>query len=220
MVRLAYQSKVEAEPMARRSTHTHDELRELVLQCAQAIIEENGLGRLSAREIARRVGYSPGTLYNLFESIPDLILHIEARVLADLRNALAGAMDEAPPERAVRSLVDTYFAFTRARPRLWSVLFEHHVSRNTVLPAWYMETVEGLLEEVERALRPAMPEADPAALRRSARLLWTILHGITMLATAHKLSGVLTEPVQLMVDEFLTIYLRGLRQAADGADRE
>ena len=79
---------------------------------------------------------------------------------------------------------------------------------------------KGLLEEVERALRPAMPEADPAALRRSARLLWTILHGITMLATAHKLSGVLTEPVQLMVDEFLTIYLRGLRQAADGADRE
>ena len=40
--------------MGRRSTHTPDQLRQLILDAAEAIIETNGLAGLSAREIARR----------------------------------------------------------------------------------------------------------------------------------------------------------------------
>ena len=42
--------------MGRRSTHTPQQLRELILDAAQDIIEAQGIAGLSAREIARRIG--------------------------------------------------------------------------------------------------------------------------------------------------------------------
>ena len=74
--------------MGRRSTHTPEQLRQLILDAAQSIIETNGLAGLSAREIARRIGYSPGTIYNVFQNLDDVVLHIEARVLDALDERL------------------------------------------------------------------------------------------------------------------------------------
>ena len=76
--------------MGRRSTHTPQQLRELILDAAQDIIEAQGIAGLSAREIARRIGYSPGTIYNMFENLDDVVLNIEARVLDALDQRLAG----------------------------------------------------------------------------------------------------------------------------------
>jgi hypothetical protein len=51
--------------MGRRSVHSPEELRQLILDASQTIVERNGITGLSAREIARMIGYSPGTLYNI-----------------------------------------------------------------------------------------------------------------------------------------------------------
>ncbi len=75
--------------MGRRSSHTPEELRELIIQAATDLIEHGGLTGLSAREIARKIGYSPGTLYNVFADIDDLILTIEYRLLERLSLRLA-----------------------------------------------------------------------------------------------------------------------------------
>ncbi len=45
--------------MGRRSIHTPEELRELIIDATTAIVEQQGLEGLSAREIAKRIGYSP-----------------------------------------------------------------------------------------------------------------------------------------------------------------
>jgi AcrR family transcriptional regulator len=205
--------------MARRSAHTHEELRELILRSAQAIIEQGGFQSLSARELARKVGYSPGTLYNIFQNLDDLVLHVEARLLAELNRRLAEIGDDHPAEEMVRLLARTYFAFTHERPHLWSVLLEHNISRETTIPAWYREVVDGLVRHAERALVRLLPDADPASLRRSACILWTSVHGISTLANTHKLSGSLGEPAQGMLDEFVTIYLDGLRRRCEQAQR-
>ena len=67
--------------MGRRSIHTPDELRELIIEATTEIVEQVGLEGLSAREIAKRVGYSPGTLYNVFGSYDELLLRVNARTL-------------------------------------------------------------------------------------------------------------------------------------------
>ena len=59
--------------MARRSDHSRDELKALILDCAREIAEEEGLRGLTARRIATEIGYAPGTIYNLFSNLDDLI---------------------------------------------------------------------------------------------------------------------------------------------------
>src|SRR5207253_2291494 len=50
--------------MARRSDHTRAELEALILDEGHRLMAETGYARFSAREVAKRVGYSIGTIYN------------------------------------------------------------------------------------------------------------------------------------------------------------
>jgi AcrR family transcriptional regulator len=198
--------------MGRRSTHTPDQLRRLILDAAQAIIETNGLAGLSAREIARRIGYSPGTIYNMFQNLDDVVLHIEARVLDSLDERLAAALEDGPPEDKVSRLAEAYLSFTQERPRLWNLLFEHYMPADSVTPAWYQQKLEQLMARVEAAMGPLFPPGAEMDRHRAARVLWAGVHGITSLATANKLSNVTTEAANLLVRDLIKNYLTGVVQ--------
>jgi len=201
--------------MGRRSAHTPDQLRDLILDAAQAIIESNGLAGLSAREIARRIGYSPGTIYNMFENLDDVVLHVEARVLDALDSRLAAALTASPPADRPRKLAQTYLAFTHEHPKLWNLLFEHYMPAGADTPAWYQQKLGLLLARVEEALAPMFPPEAEAERKRAARVLWAGVHGITSLSTTNKLANITTEAAGPFVDDLVDNYLAGI--AAQGA---
>ncbi len=198
--------------MGRRSVHTAEELRELILDASTELIEANGLAGLSAREIARRIGYSPGTLYNIFENLDDLVLTIEGRLLDRLDVALGDVAPSSTSTQAVHRLAQAYLRFTDANPKLWNLLFEHHLPPGREVPGWYQSKLEGLLARVEHALDPLLPDADTQTRRRAARVLWAGVHGITSLATTEKLSLVSTETAPALVDDLVSAYLKGLTE--------
>ncbi len=197
--------------MGRRSSHTPQQLRDLILDAAQEIIESDGLSGLSAREIARRIGYSPGTIYNMYQNLDDVILHVEARVLDNLETRLGGIVRSASGPAALPELARAYLAFTQEKPKLWNLLFEHHLPAGTDLPAWYQEKLEGLLKRVEEALAPLFPAGSEADRHRAARVLWAGVHGITSLATADKLSIVTSEAASRLIEDLVQTYLKGIQ---------
>jgi AcrR family transcriptional regulator len=199
--------------MGRRSSHTPQQLRALILDAAQEIIDAQGLAGLSAREIARRVGYSPGTIYNMFASLDDVVLNVEARVLDALDQRLSeiSSADAATGDNRVVQIAHAYLTFTQSNPRLWNLLFEHHLQQGTDLPAWYRQKLEGLMSHVERALGPHFPPGREAECHRAARALWAGVHGITSLSTAEKFSVVTTDMAAHLIDDLVGTYLAGLR---------
>ena len=198
--------------MGRRSTHTPQQLRELILDAAQDIIQVQGLAGLSAREIARRIEYSPGTIYNMFENLDDVVLHVEARVLEALDKRLSTLLQDGSANATgrVSRLAQAYLAFTHENPRLWNLLFEHHMPKEAALPPWYQQKLEGLMGRVEEALAPLFPAGREADRQRAARVLWAGVHGITSLSTADKLSVVTTESANRLIDDLVCTYLAGL----------
>lgn len=199
--------------MGRRSTHTPHQLRVVILDAAQEIIEAQGLAGLSAREIARRIGYSPGTIYNIFTNLDDVVLNVEGRVLDALDARLTELQegeDAAGAEGRLIRIAHAYLAFTQQRPRLWNLLFEHHMPAGAELPSWYRQKLERLMGQVERALAPQFPPGREADCRRAARVLWAGVHGITSLSTADKLSVVTTEAAGRLIDDLVGTYLAGL----------
>ena len=195
--------------MGRRSIHTHEELRTLILEAAEAIIVEHGLKGLSARDIAKRISYSPGTIYNVFQNLDDVILHVEARVLDALDVRLASVSPEGTVVDHLRRLAAAYLAFTHEHRRLWNLLFEHYMPIGFDLPAWYQAKLEGPMARVEVAMRPLFPN-DDIGCKRASRVLWAGVHGITSLSTADKLSVMTTEAAALLVDDLVSNYLAGL----------
>jgi AcrR family transcriptional regulator len=197
--------------MGRRSSHTPQQLRELILDAAHEIIEAEGLSGLSAREIARRISYSPGTIYNMFQNLDDVVLSVEARVLDALDKRLMSVPLEGTAEERVMQFAQTYLAFTHEKPKLWNLLFEHHMPAGTNLPAWYQQKLEGLMSKLEAALAPLFPAGREADRQRAARVLWAGVHGITSLSTADKLSVVTTETASRLIEDLVSTYLAGLR---------
>lgn len=197
--------------MGRRSTHTGSELRALILDAAESLIESGGLAGLSAREIAKRIGYSPGTIYNVFENLDDVILHVEARMLDDLSDHLSTINPSADAARHVLDLAQGYLQFTHQRPKLWNLLFEHHLPASSEVPSWYREKLDGMMQGLEGAIAPLLPRGEIASAQRAARVLWAGVHGITSLSTADKLANVTASSAGALIDDLVLTFLAGLK---------
>lgn len=199
--------------MGRRSVHTPEELREHIIRAATELITTQGLSGLSAREVARRIGYSPGTIYNVFVNLDDLVLTIEARMLDELDASLQALPAADNAHQHLLQLAEAYLRFTHQNPRLWNLLFEHHLPANIDVPPAYREKLDGLLARIEDALRPLANTTDEAELKRRSRVLWAGVHGITSLSTADKLSSITAESAWPLVKDLMETYLKGLQQA-------
>lgn len=196
--------------MARRSDHSQDALRLLILDAAEAILAAEGLSGLTAREIARRIGYSPGTIYNFFRNIDDVVLHVEARLLDRLLARLMEVPVAVPARERVHALASAYLAFTHDNPRLWGVLFEHYLPPGVAAPDWYLDKLQRLLTTVAEALAPYFARDEAGAAAHAARVLWASVHGIISLSLADKLAIVTTASAGRLIDDLLDTYLTGL----------
>jgi AcrR family transcriptional regulator len=199
--------------MGRRSLHTADELRELILGASTELIQEAGLGGLSAREIARRINYSPGTLYNSFENLDDLVLTIESRLLDDLLETLSAIPPGGTPREQVHKVARTYLSFAARNPKLWNLIFEHHLPASQSVPDAYRQKFEALMGKVEDALRPFGEGHGDEDIKRAARVLWAGMHGISSLSSADKLSIIAVDDAGVLMDNLVSTYLDGFEAA-------
>ncbi|MCH9764693.1 MAG: WHG domain-containing protein, partial [Alphaproteobacteria bacterium] len=114
------------------------------------------------------------------------------------------------PRQRIKNIAMAYLNFTHDNPKLWNLLFEHHMQPGATIPPWYQEKLENLLAEVEGELGRLQPEAASAPLKRAARVLWAGVHGITSLSTTDKLSIVTTDAAAPLVEDLIDRYLDGL----------
>ena len=164
---------------------------------------------LTARRIADRIGYSPGTLYNVFEDLDDLVVHLMVRILDALYDECSAVDSEATPEASLRVTARAYVKFSEAHPNLWGVLFEHRWSASKERPDWYLQKVYRLLALIEAPLEPLFGKGEEARKLHTARVLWSSLHGMCSIANAGKLSA--AESLSDMADSLVWNYVQGLK---------
>ncbi len=161
--------------MGRRSDHTREELRALFVEHGHAHLGEVGLARFSGREVAKRVGYSVGTISNLFGSVDGLIVAINSRSFEIWADLLRERLADAGPDR-IAALVEGYFAFAERHPDLWSAIFAHRLPPGMALPDDDRERRAGLTRIVEDEIRAVLPPNAPD-VPRLARSLVAVVHG-------------------------------------------
>ena len=162
--------------MGRRSDHTREELRALMVKEGHAHLAEAGLARFSGREVAKRAGYSVGTISNVFGSVDGLIAAINSRSFEIWADMLAARLDAAGDVR-IAALVSGYFAFAESCPELWSAIYAHRLPAGTPLPEDDRERRAGLTRIVEDEVRRALPADTDADIVRLARSLVAVVHG-------------------------------------------
>lgn len=161
--------------MGRRSDHSRDELRELILATGHALMAEVGFARFSAREVAKRIGYTIGTIYNVFGSHDALLIAINSRTFRLWTDWMRRVLDGA--EDRIAALVHGYFGFARAHPNLWNAIYDHHLPPGTALPP-EDEAIRGELTELIVAeVAAALGRGADRNVQTLARSLIATVHG-------------------------------------------
>lgn len=162
--------------MGRRSDHSRAELKRMIVLEGHRQIAEVGFARFSAREVAKRIGYSIGTIYNVFGTHDRLILAINTRTFglwaAHLRDRLKAAQGD-----RIRVLVEGYFSFARDNPHLWMAIYDHRLPPGMALTEDEHDRRSVLTEIVTREVAAALPEPARAEAPRLARSLVATVHG-------------------------------------------
>jgi len=148
----------------------------MILSTGTDLMAEVGLTRFSAREVAKRIGYSIGTIHNLFGSYDRLVAAINTRTFGLWAVHLRARLAEAGEDR-IAVLVAGYFGFARANTNLWTAIYDHHLPPDFELPQRDQDArailTEIVIDEVARALR-RVPDEAVASLTRS---LIATVHG-------------------------------------------
>jgi AcrR family transcriptional regulator len=162
--------------MGRRSDHSRAELTEMILAESHRQMAEVGFARFSAREVAKRIGYSVGTLYNVFGSLDRLIAAVNSRTFTLWAQHLERRLDREQGDR-IAALVDGYFSFARDNANLWMAIYDHRLPTGDSLPDEDHRLRARLTEIVTREIAAALPAGARAGAPRLARSLIATVHG-------------------------------------------
>ena len=188
----------------------------MAVAAGRDLIRDAGYGGFSARKVAAAIGYTVGTLYNVFENHDDIVLHINAVTLEDLLSVMERRFGGSGPaavqledHEALKALAACYIDYARENYNCWSALFEHNLAPDTPLPEWYGEKIGALFGLIEARLEPVIGREE-ADLRQTARVLWASIHGICALTLTNKLTLVGVETTESLTAALIDNYIAGL----------
>ena len=137
---------------------------------------EHGFARFSARQVAREIGYSVGTIYNIFPSLDHLLIAINTRTFVEWAEFVERRLQTAGDDR-IGALVHGYFDFAREQTNLWLAIYDHRLPPGMALPVDDDETRRGLTFIDIRELAAVLPQLDGDEVERLARSLIATVHG-------------------------------------------
>lgn len=188
--------------MARRNKHSLEEIREMVLDAAEAIIINDGSSALTARKIAMNIGYTVGSIYMVFANMADLAMHIKANTVDDLTEQLQ-QVPACAPKQHIAELAKAYLQFANRNFNRWCMIFV----QDGETPDWYQQKINGVFSRVETQFAQLAPNRSAQQHKQSARALWSGVHGICSLSLtgeqdAEDISEV-ENTIALLVESFI-----------------
>jgi AcrR family transcriptional regulator len=178
--------------MGERKTYHHGDLRNALLSAGLVILEEQGLHKLSLRDIAERAGVSHAAPAHHFGSLKGLLTALVT--LAHGRFAAAMALEragsEASPAEQMRAAGRGYLAFARQHPALFRLMFS---SAEIDWTNPDLHRAAGLsrrhLTEIARPAAEAVGAVSAAEITEIENLVWASVHGYAVLAIDGHLGG-------------------------------
>lgn len=191
---------------AAKGRRSREELRQATLDAAREIILEDGPEALTARRLAKAVGYTPGTIYNLFDSLPDVLWQVNRTHFARIAGLFSNLPGATPQDR-LHALASRYLDLVEAEPTLFRSLFEGP-RKSEEFPDWYLRAIEGLLDLAASELVALAPDMPPATARREAAALFAAIQGLAQLRAGGRLDLLTEASAKELADMLLVRVLR------------
>lgn len=152
-----------------------------IVAAASALFAEQGYAATAMEQIAGRAGLAVGTVYNYFDSKPDLLLRVVMRGRERQMAAGAAIVRDPPPEPVeaiCRLLLTQVEGATRHAKRLWRVILATATLEPDTFGREYRKTQMQIVEQIEAllsALRARGLLSPAADLHEAAQILFVVV---------------------------------------------
>lgn len=195
--------------MARRTGLTRDEIQAKALTAGGDLIAKYGLSKFSMRQVAKEIGYTVGTLYNVFKNQDDFLLQINLITLNELQSFIQSRLKpNLRGKNILLNIASSYYIFAKEHYARWRTLFEYNLAEETTLPEWYTDKIATLMNVAEQSLSDM--SLNSTQIQRMSRTLWASVHGVCALALADKLALTQSDPAEELIRELIDKYFIGL----------
>jgi AcrR family transcriptional regulator len=167
---------------------SHDETKQRILEVARELVLESGPAALSLREVARRAGFVPSSLYEYFDGKDAIVAELARAASASLKLALERCARKGTSGiKSLEALGMGYVAWARSHPEDFLLHFARLPSKRRSLDEPAGESPYALvLAAVRRAAEEGSVAArTPRDVEHLAYALWASAHGMAMLQLTH-----------------------------------
>jgi AcrR family transcriptional regulator len=192
-----------------------ENLRNRLLEAACSRIQREGIYGLRARDITADAGCALGGLYTAFDSLEDLIIHVNSRTLAMLGQALSTALIETDaPAKQLHNMAFAYLSFANEHTNLWRALFDQNLLPQGS-PDWHESEQGELLSLIGRPLSRLYPNLEESALSIRSRTIFSAVHGIVMVSIEQRYIAVTGQALVDELTHFLDLVVDAGRASRD-----
>lgn len=174
--------------------------RESLIAAATDLVAKEGVESLTARRLAKAIGYSLGHIYNIFPDLSTLTLAVNERTLARLHQSLSAA-------KGLHDLAETYLRFAAENMNLWNLALTHRLTPGEQLPENYAARIAALPDLVLTELKTLFPAVEEKTLRDDVALLWSGLHGLSNLGLSGRLDLIQSPAPETLAKRLIDGYL-------------
>lgn len=192
--------------MARRSDHSRAELTKLALESARDIVRQNGLASLSGRKVTSKIGYTIGTLYQLFEDMDELVERMNTETLKALYLHCEKELSGGTVATKLKALARRFSEFVAAHPQEWNAVMSYRFKDTHAMSDEYNAEIQRLFGLMERATEPLYAQDQHEEQTLDMALLWTSLTGLLGVASSER--ELMGGTVEDMADRLIDMYLR------------
>lgn len=154
----------------------HGNLRQTLLDAAEALLEERGVGALTLREVAKAAGVSHAAPYHHFDSLESLLAAIAERGFAALADDMAAAQSPDMRERML-DICEAYVRFALRSPERFRLMFGPLLAQKHKHPQLQQSAERSFGVLLQAAIQCSASEGVEIALCG-----WSLAHGYAQLA--------------------------------------
>ena len=159
-------------------------LKEACLIEALAIIEHDGVERLSLRDVARRLGVSHQAPYRHFTSRDHILAEVVARAFEDFALHLDTHEKSSDPDRDLHLMGEAYLAYAERHPLQYRLMFATPLpsaEEHPEMMAKARHAFDLLISALKRKAGGKGQDMSTRAVVLDALFIWSGLHGLATL---------------------------------------
>ncbi|GAB3913535.1 TetR/AcrR family transcriptional regulator [Larkinella knui] len=198
-----------------RKEREKEEMRKLILEAAQKLFLENGFEKVSIRNIADAIEYSPATIYLYFKDKNELLYGIHNIGFHKMIQEFQPALSLADPFDRLVEMGRRYFRFAFENPEHFDLMFIMNAPMDALAcrdDIWDEgRAAFGLLVKcVQDCMNAGVFKYQDAEV--AAMMIWSAVHGYTALFLRKRLDMFEESRRKELMEDAFTLFIETIRK--------